>query len=275
MSSVLFDNPGPRARRRHQLATALSLLIFLLIAAWVGSRLYQTGSLTPEVFNGTFQNRNVEYLLGGLASTLQAAVLAIASAILFGLVFALGRLSDHTLLRWVSGAVVEFFRAVPLVLLIIGIWFAYKDIIGSLGSLVAALTLYNGAVLAEVFRAGITAVPSGQSAAALAIGMRKVQVLRFVLVPQAVKFMLPSIISQCTVILKDTSLGYLILYAEAVRRAKDIARFVDQGAVLTYVTVAIVFVLLNYALTKLAEHLEHRLSTRTDRRPVAALDPAA
>ena len=73
-----------------------------------------------------------------------------------------------------------------------------------------ALTLYNGAVLAEVFRAGINAVPKGQSEAAYAIGMRKSQVMNIILLPQAVKIMIPAIISQCVVALKDTSLGYLI-----------------------------------------------------------------
>ena len=110
--------------------------------------------------------------------------------------------------------VVEFFRAVPVLLMMIFIFLTFgagEGGIGSYWSVVIALTLYNGAVLAEVFRAGILAVPRGQAEAAYAIGMRKTQVMRQILLPQAVKIMLPAIISQCVVALKDTSLGYVIL----------------------------------------------------------------
>ena len=104
---------------------------------------------------------------------------------------------------------VEFFRAVPVLLLMVFIWY----LIGinrdgaSFWAVVIALTLYNGAVLAEVLRAGVNAVPKGQREAAYAIGMRKSQVMNIVLLPQAVKIMLPAIISQCIVALKDTALG--------------------------------------------------------------------
>jgi glutamate transport system permease protein len=159
-------------------------------------------------------------------------------------------------------AIVEVFRAIPLVLLIIIIWFAYKSVIGTLGALVAGLTLYNGSVLAEVFRAGIHAVPKGQVEAAYALGMRKTQVMMLIQFPQAVKFMLPAIISQCVVILKDTSLGFVILYEELVNNARQVALFVPNGTVVVYATAAVAFIVINYSLSKLAEYLERRLSRR-------------
>jgi len=265
MSTVLFDAPGPRARKRHRLIAGAFSVLLLAATYWVYTTFREEGLLTSTVVNDTFQNSNVTFLLEGFVSTVKAAALAIVGSVVFGAVFAVGRLSDHRVLRWPSTVVVEFFRAVPLVLLILGIWYAYKETIGTLMSLVLALTLYNGSVLAEVYRAGINAVPKGQSEASYALGMRKGQVMRMILMPQAVKFMLPAIISQCVIILKDTSLGFIILYPEVVRGAKQVANFVDDGTLLTFGTVAAVFILINYSLSKLAEYLERRLARRGER----------
>ncbi len=262
MSAVLFDIPGPRARRRHLTLTVLFAALLVAIAWWAVQRLRSEGVLSAEVFNDTFQNTNIQFLLEGFVATLKAAALGILGAIAFGAVFAAGKLSDHRFIRWPCTAVIEFFRAVPVALLIIGIWFGFKETIGTLMSVVAALVLYNGSVLAEVFRAGINAVPRGQSEAAYALGMRKSAVMTIILMPQAVRYMLPAIISQCVIVLKDTSLGYLVLYDEAVRYAKQVAQFVDNGALLVYGTVALVFIVINYALSKLAAYLERRLAER-------------
>jgi glutamate transport system permease protein len=262
MSSILFDAPGPRARRRHRIYTVIFILVALGIIAWVAVTLADAEVLTREVFELTFQENNVEYMIDGLQNTLKAAVFAIVTSLAFGAVFAVGRLSNHRPIQWPAVAVVEVFRAIPLVLLIIIIWFAYKSVIGTLGALVAGLTLYNGSVLAEVFRAGINAVPKGQVEAAYALGMRKTQVMMLIQFPQAVKFMLPAIISQCVVILKDTSLGFVILYEELVNNARQVALFVPNGTVVVYATAAIAFIVINYSLSKLAEYLERRLSRR-------------
>ena len=138
---------------------------------------------------------------------------AIIGALLLGVVLGAGKLSDHLVVRWPAWLFVEFFRAVPLLLVIIATWFAIGAQPGTNAflALVLGLILYNGAVFAEIFRAGINAVPSGQAEAAYAIGMRKTMVMRIILIPQAVKIMLPSLISQAIVALKDTSLGYAVL----------------------------------------------------------------
>jgi len=265
MSSVLFDTPGPKARRRHLLLGGLWLVVLAGVGAWAFSKLSSAGVLTSEVFEGVFAQSNVDFILEGFKGTLKAAALGIAGAIGFGLVFSAGRLSEHRIFRWPSVVVIEFFRAVPLVLLIIAIWFQFESSIGTMMSLVIALTLYNGSVLAEVFRAGVNAVPTGQAEAAYALGMRKTLLMWTILLPQAVKFMLPAIVSQCVIILKDTSLGYIILYPEAVRNAKQVAQYVPDGAFLTYVSVAAVFIVINYSLSKVAEFLERRLASRGEK----------
>ena len=265
--SLLFDTPGPRARTRHRMYAVALLLLLAVLGFVVARRLYDEEVLTLTVFNDTFQNDNVSYLLEGLVATLKAAGAAIVCSLVFGTVLAVGRLSDHHLLRWPATVVIEFFRAVPLVLQIILIYSAFQDALGVFGSLVAGLTLYNGSVLAEVFRAGVVAVPRGQSEAAYSVGMRKTQVMALVLLPQAVKFMLPAIISQCVIVLKDTSLGYVIVYVELVRTSRQVALAVQDATILTYVTAALVFIAINYSLSKLAEYLERRLA-RSGQQPL-------
>ncbi len=262
MSSLLFDIPGPRARARHRIYTVISLLVLAALVGLAVRKLIQEGVLTSTVFNETFQNSNVRYLLEGLVGTLKAAALAIVGALILGMTLATARLSNHAWINLPARLIIEFFRAVPLVLLMIFLYFTFRSTLGGLGAVVAALMLYNGSVLAEVFRAGVNAVQSGQSDAAYALGMRKAQVMQLIMVPQAVRFMLPAIISQCVIVLKDTSLGYVIVYDEVVRRGRQVALVVNDGTILTYATIALVFITINYSLSKLAQYLERRLSQR-------------
>lgn len=264
MSSLLFDAPGPKGRARHRVYTVISLLVLAALVAVVVRRLAQEEVLTSTVINDTYQNSNVTYLLEGFANNLKAAGLAIAGSLVLGAVLAVGRLSVHAVFRWPATAFIQFFRAVPLVLLAIFLYFAFlRETLGTLGGIVVALMLYNGSVLAEVFRAGVEAVDKGQTEAAYAIGLRKTQVMQIILMPQAVRFMLPAIISQCVIVLKDTSLGYVIVYDEGIRHARTVAQFVNNGTILTYATMAVAFIVVNYGLSKLAQYAERRLSRRT------------
>ena len=208
---------------------------------------------TPEEF---FTNPQSDRALqiDGLLKTLQMAALSILFAVVFGLLFGVGKLSEHRVLRWPSWLFVEFFRAVPVLLAMYFLYFAYgvgQDGIGAYWCVVIALTVYNGAVLAEVFRAGIAAVPRGQAEAAYALGMRKSQVMNIVLLPQAVKIMLPSIISQCVVALKDTSLGFAIGAPGLTAVGKQIyGQF--QNQVQTAIVVAAIYIAVNLLVTWLA-----------------------
>ena len=265
-ATVLFDEPGPKTRARHRLYSMLFLLLMAVVAFWVIYKLNAAGQFDPEIYSDLSQ-QNVWTAIGqGVGNTLKAALLSIVLAVVFGALFAVGRLSDHRPVRWVATVVVEFFRAVPLLLMIIAL-FAFLSIKGvesetaSLTALVVGLMLYNGAVLAEVFRAGIGAVPRGQAEAAYAIGMRKSQVMRMILMPQAVRFMLPAIISQCVVALKDTSLGFVVIYMELLRQGKLIAEFVNN-LLITFLLIAVIYITMNFAVSMLATWLERRMSAR-------------
>ncbi|GAA1994585.1 amino acid ABC transporter permease [Kitasatospora viridis] len=224
-ASALYDLPGPRARGRHRLYGFGALLGIAGLLAWLGYELVSTGQFSAAKWI-PFQYVGIQELLWhGLLNTLRAFGLTVLLALPFGALFAAGRLSDHRVVRWASTLVVEFFRAMPLLVMIFFIFVAMR--VQPLWALVAGLTLYNGSVLAEVFRAGVLAVPRGQREAAYALGLRKTQVMAYVLVPQANRAMLPSIVSQLVVALKDTSLGFLITYEEFLHAGKLIATNLD------------------------------------------------
>ncbi|MFE6226948.1 amino acid ABC transporter permease [Streptomyces sp. NPDC057854] len=224
-ASALYDLPGPHARRRHLLYGLASTAVILGIAAWILYLLFDTDQFNAVKWRPFVYEGIQELLLEGLGNTLKAFALAAVLSLALGAVLATGRLSDHRPVRWIATLLVEFFRAMPVLVMIFFIFVALK--VQPLPALVAGLTLYNGSVLAEVFRAGVHAVPRGQGEAAYALGLRKTQVMTWVLVPQAVRAMLPAIISQLVVALKDTSLGFLITYEEFLHAGKLIASNLD------------------------------------------------
>jgi glutamate transport system permease protein len=259
VTSVLFDVPGPRAQRRHRIIAVVTVLGLIALAAGIVAKLYLENQLTARQWEPFVTPRIVEAILRGVYDTLRAAVFAIAFAVVIGFVFGVAKLSNHRALRWPAWGVVEFFRAVPLLLLIVFLFTAYGRSLGSFWCLVIGLTLYNGAVLAEVLRAGVNAVPRGQAEAAYALGMRKTQVMTIILLPQAVKIMLPAIISQCIVALKDTSLGFVILAPSLTTVGRRIyGEFFNNLA--TALVLAAIYITLNLILSWLATKAQRRFT---------------
>jgi len=251
-ASVLFDAPGPATLARHRIYTVLAAIGLVGVLAFIVWRLYETGQLTYEKWEPFVTPAYVEALLvDGLLVTLEMAFSAVLLAVVFGLILGVGKLSEHSWIRWPCWAVVEFFRAVPVLMLMILFFYSYGVSHGETGAywtVVLALMLYNGAVLAEVFRAGIQAVPHGQAEAAFAVGMRKTQVMNVIMLPQAVKIMLPAIISQCVVALKDTSLGYVVAAPGLTAIGAQIYRQF-QNQVPTAMVLAGMYIAVNLLLT--------------------------
>ena len=232
--------------------TQLGIGAVLGFIAW---RLSATGQFSYDKIEPFLTpNYIVALLVDGVLVTLSMAGAAIVGAVAVGLLLGLGKLSDTSWISWPSFLLVEFFRAVPVLILMILIFFVWgidRGEIGAYFSVVIALTLYNGAVLAEVFRAGINAVPRGQGEAAMAIGLRKAQVTWIVLLPQAVKIMLPALISQCVVTLKDTSLGYAVA-APGLTKVGQAIYTSFQNQVPTVMVIAGLYIAMNLLLTYLA-----------------------
>jgi glutamate transport system permease protein len=258
-SSVLFDAPGPKTRARHRLYAVISSIVLAALGALVVWRLWDAGQFDPDLWEPFVTPRIVNALLWGLGQTLMMAVVAVLGAVLLGFVLGIAKLSDHALVRWPSWLVVEFFRAVPLFMLIIGTWYLLGPQPGGNGywAVVIGLWLYNGSVIAEITRAGIHALPKGQSEAAYALGMRKSTVMQLILLPQAVKIMLPAIISQSIVALKDTSLGYAVLAPGLTFIGKQVfGEF--RNIIPTALVMAATYIALNLLLTWLATWAQRR-----------------
>jgi glutamate transport system permease protein len=259
MSAVLFDVPGPRARRRHRILSLLTIAGVLVVLGLIGWRFASTGQFAYELWEVFLTPDYISFLAEGLYYTVLAAVMAIAGALVVGMLLGIGKLSDHAWVRWPCWLFVEFFRAVPLYILITYLWALYKFQIELLAPLVIGLILYNGSVLAETVRAGINAVPKGQVEAAYALGMRKSAVMRIVQLPQAIKIMTPSIISQCIVALKDTSLGYIIVAPGLTYAGRQIWREFDNHLQVALV-LGLIYILLNTGLELLGRFAQRRLT---------------
>lgn len=276
-SSVLFDTPGPRARLRNHGLTLLTLVAVAAVAYVVYVRFDEKNQWEWKIWEPFVQTSTwTDYIIPGLVGTLKAASLAAVLALLFGAIFGLARLSDRKWIRIPAGLVVEVFRAIPLLLLIFFIFYLAPSVVGggdyAFVAVVVGLMLYNGSVLAEVVRAGVLSVPRGQSEAAYAIGLRKGGVMRLVLLPQAVTAMMPAIVSQLVVLLKDTALGYIIAYVDLLNMGFKIipARFFGS-LIPAAIVIGIIYISLNMALSALATWLEKRSrrSRKTAAPPVA------
>jgi glutamate transport system permease protein len=271
MTVVLYDVPGPRARTRNRALNLITAVVLVGAVGWIIYRLNATGQFESRRWE-QFQYTAIQnQLLEGLGNTLKAAAIAAVFAMIFGAVFASARISDRAFFRRPAAWIVELFRAIPLLILMF--FFYYGSLQYHLGlspmwAVILGLTLYNGSVLAEIFRAGIAAVPRGQREAAYAIGLRKNQVVRLILLPQAVRSMLPAIISQLVVLLKDTALGFIITYNELLYVGKQMGGRQEFGFpyIPTYIVIAVVYI----GLCSLLSMGARRLEARTRRQARAA-----
>ena len=265
-TTVLYDHPGPKARRLNLILTVIFSLLLALGIWWVLAILHGKGQLDWEKWRPFVQGRTwTTYLLPGLFNTLEAAAISVAIALPLGAVLGIARLSEHAWLRWPAGVFVEFFRAVPVLILMLfafTLWFTLFSAASPLAGVVIGLVLYNGAVLAEVVRAGILSLPKGQTEAAQAIGLTKTQTMSSILLPQAITVMLPAVISQLVVVVKDTALGGILVGFVELRRAASTSATFYKNLLPTYVVIALIYILLNLALAWSASVVERRLRTR-------------
>jgi glutamate transport system permease protein len=276
-ASVLFDAPGPRARVRNRLITAITLVLTVLVIWVIYGRLEAKGQLDAAKWKPfTTSNLWTTYILPGVQGTLTAAAVSIVLALVLGFILGVARLSSHTAIRWPAAVVVEFFRAVPVLIMMIFAYFLFAlyDVFPSkqlaLAGVITGLTLYNGAVIAEIVRAGVNALPRGQSEAASALGLSWGQTMRSILLPQAITSMLPVLISQLVVVLKDTAIGYQITFVEMVRQGTVVGSSYGNY-VPALIVIAVLMISVNFALSEFAIWLEGRM--RRSRRaptPLAA-----
>jgi glutamate transport system permease protein len=288
-TSVLYDIPGPRARRRHLIGSAIATLVLIGMLVVALRRLAAQGQFSMEKWGPLIDPSNENFaqvwkVLGhGLARTLLAAVLAITFSLIIGTVLSVGRMMAGRTGRLPLVGVIELLRGLPVIVTIYIVWRVIPEwgldaskLPGpdGLWYLVIGLTLYNSVIIAEILRAGVASLPRGQREAGLATGLTNLQTMRIVQLPQAFRTMLPALISQLIVILKDTSLaGLLGLYAELLRAGRDIIG-VLTNPLQTLSVLAVIYITINFGLSQLAVYLEGRLRQGRAAGPEAPADMA-
>jgi glutamate transport system permease protein len=265
-TTVLYDVVGPRGQRRIRNGAIVG---GIAAAVLVGAALVQLGAngvLDPKLWSVLLSRDLAQLLLRGVWATVLVALVSIVLSVAGGLLLAAARLADRGWLRGAARAWIELFRGLPLLVLIFFIFLGFPALgvdVPTFWALTVGISLYNSAVLAEIFRAGIRSLPRGQAEAAYAIGLSKIETLRLILLPQAVRIMLPALVAQVVIILKETSLGFVIGYTELLREGRVAVEYLGGAyAIPVYVAVAAVYLLVNLGLSRLAKQLESRTSRR-------------
>ena len=261
MSSVLYDVPGPKARRVSLIGSIIGVVAIAGLLWWAISILAQQGIFEPERW-AVFQIPDVWVLIGnGILATLTAAAVAAVIAFPLGLVLCLMRISDVAWIRIPTRIVLEFLRGMPVVLMMFFVLLVFAT--GSFVAVVAGLVLYNSAIFAEIIRAGIQSLPKGQREAGLAIGLTSFASRRSIELPQAIRRMLPSLVAQLVVLLKDTSLGYIVSYEELLRKVQIMADFLGPDYLFpVFFVAAAIYIAINFSVSRLAIWIERRGSKK-------------
>ena len=278
--NVLYDAPGPRTLRLERNA---SIAVGVVIV--VGLFFMVRGMAERGLFDDRWlifvdpprgQTAQVVWLAlwRGLRATLNAAAVAAPLALAIAFVLAILRTSRSALVSRPVVVLIEFLRGMPVLLMMFFGLLAFG--LSAFGAVVFGLVLYNAAIMAEILRAGLVALPKGQVEAGTAIGLTRWQTLRIIQIPQVVRLMLPSLISQFVVLLKDSSLGFIVGYPELLRTMQlNYSFFGDRYRFPLFVVVLVIYLTVNITLSRLAIVVNRRLSQRglAKPAPTAALPP--
>jgi glutamate transport system permease protein len=226
-NNVLFDVPGPKARRTSRIASIVSTLVIAGALVWLyltlaAPRVTANGTETPGMFDpirwdilSDGRMWNALIVRGLLEGTLRMAAVAAILAIVVGVLFSFARTARSKWIGLPAAVLLDFFRGMPVLLLMLFTLLVFGT--GAYWAGVSALAVYNGAIIGEALRSGIQSLPKGQRESGLAIGLTPVQTRLIIEFPQAFRQMLPIIIAQLVVLLKDTSLAYIIAYPELLQ----------------------------------------------------------
>ena len=257
LEDTLFGAPSPRARTISLLLSVVTACLLVLLAVGIAYQFHSAGQLDAPFWEFFALPTTWAFLGKGLLGTLASSAMAAVIALSFGLLLLLGRLSPLRLLRWPSVALIEFLRGTPTLLLIY-VCFLVLPVLGIKLSTYWMLTLPIGlstaAVVAEVYRAGVLAVPHGQTDAARSLGMTEAQVFFYIVFPQAIRFIVPALVAQLVIVVKDTTFGYVVTYGELMQNAKVlVANY--HSLVPVYLVVAALYCLVNCAISAASKRL--------------------
>ncbi|MBO0981390.1 amino acid ABC transporter permease [Microbacterium sp. SD291] len=275
MSSVLYDVPGPRAIARNRILAVATIAVVLAAIGFVVYRMIETGQFAPEKWYVFTFSAVWAGIFKALGNTLAAFAAAAVLSIVLGFVLAIGRLSDHAWVRVPVTVITEFFRAVPVLVFMMLLYYGLPVVgikMEPYYAVVIALMVYNGSVLAEVLRAGVESLPRGQKEAGYAIGLRKSGVMRLILLPQAIRAMLPVIVAQLVVTMKDTALGFIITYPELLYYAKQLTSQQGRPILQSAFIIGGIYIIMCLILSGIAKWVEVR-TRRSPKVQAIAQDP--
>jgi His/Glu/Gln/Arg/opine family amino acid ABC transporter permease subunit len=257
LEDILFGAPSAQARTLTRVVSAVAAALLLLLAAGIVYRFHSAGQLEARFWNFFAWPTTWAFLAKGLLGTLASAAMAAAIALALGLVLLLGRLARPRLVRWPSIAAIEFLRGTPTLLLIYVCFLVLPSVgvkLSTYWMLTLPVGLSTAAVVAEVYRAGVLAVPRGQTDAARSLGLTETQVFFSVVFPQALRYIVPALVAQLVIVVKDTTFGYVVTYGELMQNAKVlIANY--HSLVPVYLVVAALYCLVNYGISRASKRL--------------------
>ncbi len=264
MRDALYEPPGPKTRKKMLVGTVVTLAAVLALAAWIVYRFWVTGQLSARYWELFTWRTTWIYLGRGLLGTFEVALTSAAIAIVLGLALMLGRTGRFAWLRVVCAAITNFFRGVPSLLFIYFFFFTMPSVGISMPPfwmMVLPISFAASGVLAEVFRAGMNAVPKGQAEAGLSIGLSPWKVKTKIVMPQAIRFVIPSLISQLVVVVKDTALAYVVSYPDLMQNAQVLRTNYD-AMVSTFLVVGLIYIVINYLINKASVYVSRRTGAK-------------
>lgn len=261
---ALYEAPGPRTHRRMVVGTIVSALVVLWLVYLVWHQFYVTGQFAPRYWSFFAQWPTWRFLIDGFRGTIAVAVTAGVISLVLGMLLMLGRVSENRALSAACRVVIDFFRGVPSLLLIYFFFLIvpqYGIKMPSFWMLTLPVALAAAGVLAEVFRAGVNAVPKGQVEAAYSLGLTRGKVMRRIVLPQAIHYVIPSLISQLVVVVKDTTVAYVVSYPDLMQNGRVLITSYD-ALVSVYFVVSIIYILLNFAINKASAVVARRMGVK-------------
>ena len=257
---ILYEEPGPKAKLRIRVVTGISLAAIAALAVVVIRQFYITGQLDPKYWSFFARATTWTFLGKGLLGTLEAAIMAGILAFTAGFLLMLGRISRFRILRGICTALIEFTRGVPTLLFIYFFFLVVPQFgiqMSAFWKISIPVAISACGVVAEVLRSGVNAVPKGQTEAALSLGMRDGSVFLKVVFPQAIRYVIPALIAELVIVVKDTTFAYVVNFPDLMQNAKVLISNYD-ALLSVYLVVAVIYILINYLLNRLSDTVAAR-----------------
>lgn len=254
VKDALYESPGPKAKKITAIITTVSMAVFAVMMFFVVRQFVVTEQLSPRYWSFFARHTTWTFLAKGLMGTFEATVAAGVFAFAAGFLMMMGRISRHRVLQVVSSCLIEFTRGIPTLLFIYFFFLVVPQLGIKLPSLLRIslpVAISASGVVAESLRSGVNAVSKGQREAALSLGMRESHVFFKIIFPQALRFIMPSLISELVIVLKDTTFAYIVNFPDLMQNAKVLISNYD-AMLSVYLIVAIIYIIINYILNKIA-----------------------